>query len=105
MIDSQKITTHKTKTSRLKEIDFDNIAFGKVYTDHMFMADYKNGAWANARIVPYGPMMISPASPAIHYGQSIFEGMKAQRSSSGEALVFRPMDNWKRMNRSAERMC
>ena len=102
---SQEITIHKTAASRLKQTDFNNIAFGKVYTDHMFMADYKNGEWIDLRIAPYGPMTISPASPAIHYGQSIFEGMKAQRSSSGEALVFRPLDNWRRMNSSAERMC
>jgi branched-chain amino acid aminotransferase len=68
------------------------------------MADFKNGDWGNLRIVPYGKMMVSPATPAIHYGQSIFEGMKAYPDDNGNALVFRPHDNWKRMNISAERM-
>lgn len=71
----------------------------------MFMADFRNGEWKNSRIVPYGKMEVSPATPAIHYGQSIFEGMKAYPSSTGEALIFRPLDNWGRMNISAERMC
>jgi branched-chain amino acid aminotransferase len=71
----------------------------------MFMADYKDGNWSNLRIVPYGPMTVSPATPAIHYGQSIFEGLKAYKAEGGKALVFRPLDNWKRLNISAERMC
>jgi branched-chain amino acid aminotransferase len=71
----------------------------------MFVADYADGKWKNFRIIPYGKILISPATPAIHYGQSIFEGLKAYRSPAGEALVFRPHDNLKRMNSSAERMC
>ncbi len=105
MVDTQKISIEKVKKSRLPEIDFTNIPFGKIYTDHMFMADYRNGDWGNFRVMPYGYMPISPATPALHYGQSIFEGMKALKNSSGEALVFRPLDNWNRMNISAERMC
>ncbi len=104
MIDLQKININKVQESRLSQVDFDNIAFGKVFTDHMFMADYRNGEWGNLRIVPYGKMSVSPATPAIHYGQSIFEGMKAYLDQDGNALVFRPLDNWKRMNISAERM-
>ncbi|HNV27960.1 MAG TPA: branched-chain amino acid aminotransferase, partial [Cyclobacteriaceae bacterium] len=92
--------------SRLAKVDLSNIPFGKVYTDHMFMADYRDGEWKHLRILPYGYIPISPATPALHYGQSIFEGMKAYPSEKGkEALVFRPLDNWKRMNISAERMC
>ncbi|MCU0367272.1 MAG: branched-chain amino acid aminotransferase [Cyclobacteriaceae bacterium] len=106
MIDTMKIAIQQVNKTRVSEIDFANLAFGKVYTDHMFMADYREGTWKNFRIVPYGYMPVSPATPAIHYGQSIFEGMKAYASADGnEALVFRPMDNWKRMNISAERMC
>jgi branched-chain amino acid aminotransferase len=101
----ETITLEKVKKSRLPELDFSNLPFGKVYTDHMFQADYRDGQWKNFRIVPYGHMLVSPATPAIHYGQSIFEGMKAHISPSGETLVFRPLDNWKRMNISAERMC
>lgn len=105
MVETQKISIQKVKQSRLPEVDFSNIPFGKIYTDHMFMADFRDGDWSNLRIVPYGYMPISPATPALHYGQSIFEGMKALKNASGESLVFRPLDNWNRMNISAERMC
>lgn len=105
MVDTLKISIQKTAKSRLPEIDFKNIQFGKVYSDHMFMADYRKGEWKNSRIVPYGYMSVSPATPAIHYGQSIFEGLKGYKNEGGEALVFRPLDNWKRMNVSAKRMC
>lgn len=105
MVDTIKISTTTVSESRLHGIDFANLPFGKLYTDHMFMADYREDAWKNFRIIPFGYMPISPATPALHYGQSIFEGMKAYASDSGEALVFRPLDNWKRMNISGERMC
>ena len=106
MIDTIKIAIERVGKSRISSVDFSNLVFGKTYTDHMFIADYRDGEWKNARIIPYGYMPISPATPALHYGQSIFEGMKAYASADGkEALVFRPLDNWKRMNISAERMC
>lgn len=105
MVDTQKISIEKVKQSRVQEVDFTNIPFGKIYTDHMFIADYRNGEWGNLRVTPYGYMPISPATPALHYGQSIFEGMKAIKNANGDALVFRPLDNWKRMNISADRMC
>jgi branched-chain amino acid aminotransferase len=105
MVETLKITHERVKQSRLPQVDFSNLPFGKVYTDHMFMADYRDGQWSNFRIVPYGHMLVSPATPAIHYGQSIFEGIKAHVSHSGETLVFRPLDNLKRLNISAERMC
>jgi branched-chain amino acid aminotransferase len=105
MVETLKITLERVKQSRLPQVDFSNLPFGKVYTDHMFMADYRSGQWNNFRIVPYGHMLVSPATPAIHYGQSIFEGIKAHASSSGEALLFRPLDNLKRLNISADRMC
>lgn len=106
MVETLKIDVEQVKRSRLPEVDFANLPFGKVYSDHMLMADYKKGAWGNLRIVPYGPMTVSPATPALHYGQSIFEGMKAcLHEESGEALVFRPLDNARRLNISADRMC
>lgn len=106
MIDTFKISVNKVLESRLTSTDLSSVPFGTVYTDHMFLADFKNGEWKNSRIVPYGNLSISPATPALHYGQSIFEGMKAYPSESGkEALVFRPLENWKRMNISAHRMC
>lgn len=105
MVDTLKIDIQRSQRSRLPETDFSNLPFGKVFSDHMFIADFKDGEWKNARIVPYGYIQVSPATPAIHYGQSIFEGLKAYPSPQGEALVFRPLDNLKRMNISAERMC
>jgi branched-chain amino acid aminotransferase len=105
MVDTLKIAIERAKSSRLSQVDFENIPFGKIYTDHMFMADYREGEWSNFRITPYGHMPISPATPALHYGQAIFEGMKAYCGPEGEALVFRPLDNWKRMNISGERLC
>jgi branched-chain amino acid aminotransferase len=105
MTDTLKIDIQRTTRSRLPQVDFNDLPFGKVYTDHMFMADYRDGQWQNLRIMPYGNIPMSPATPAIHYGQSIFEGMKAYTGASGEALIFRALDNWKRLNISAERMC
>lgn len=101
----QQISIQKVSKSTLPGFDFSNTPFGKFYTDHMFIADYKDKQWKNARIVPYGKISVSPATPALHYSHSIFEGLKAHRSASGEALVFRPLENLKRLNKSAERMC
>jgi branched-chain amino acid aminotransferase len=105
MVETLKFDIQRSERSRLSQTDFSNLPFGKVYSDHMLLADFRDGEWKNFRIVPYGHMPISPASPALHYGQSIFEGMKAYHSATGEALVFRPADNLKRLNISAQRMC
>ncbi len=98
------IKVTRTTTSRLSEIDFDNIAFGKVFSDHMLVADYRDGEWQVPEIVPYGTFQLAPATTALHYGQSIFEGMKAYRNAQGNPVLFRPRANFERMNRSAERM-
>lgn len=105
MVATSNISVQKRAVSRISEVDFNDLPFGKEVTDHMFIADYKNGEWTDLRIAPYGNLQISPASPALHYGQSIFEGLKAYHNGSGDALVFRPLDNLKRMNVSGERMC
>lgn len=105
MTETQTIAIQRTAASRLAEVDFATVPFGKVFADHMFVADFRNGEWKNLRIIPYGHLPMSPATPAIHYGQAIFEGMKAFRGGSGEINLFRPLDNWKRLNVSAERMC
>jgi len=105
MVATESIRIERTKHSRISQVDFANLPFGKIYTDHMFMADYRDGEWKNSRIVPYGHISISPATPAIHYGQAIFEGMKAMKSSTGDVLVFRAADNWMRLNISGERIC
>lgn len=98
------ISIKKTGNSRLNELDKNNIEFGKVYSDHMLVADYVDGAWNNAEIIPYGNMQMSPATSFFHYGQAIFEGVKAYKDPEGNPVIFRPQDNWKRMNRSAIRM-
>ena len=94
----------KTAESRLSEVDPANIQFGKIYSDHMLIAYYENGAWKQPEIMPYANLSLSPATTFMHYGQAIFEGIKAYKDADGNPLVFRPYDNWKRMNRSAERM-
>lgn len=99
------IAVERSKGSKLPFVDFNNIQFGKQFSDHMFTADYKNGEWTNLRISPYAPITLSPACAAIHYGQSVFEGMKAYKNEEGEIFLFRPEENAKRINRSAERMC
>ncbi|MCA6364872.1 MAG: branched-chain amino acid aminotransferase [Bacteroidetes bacterium] len=98
------IPVHKTNQSRLPGLDINNLPFGKVFSDHMFVAEYADGHWHKSEIVPYAPLSMSPASSVMHYGQSIFEGMKAHRSDNGEVLLFRPLENHKRLNRSAQRM-
>lgn len=105
MVATESIQVERIKHSRISQVDFADLPFGKIYTDHMFMADYRDGEWKNFRVVPYGHISISPATPALHYGQSIFEGMKAMKSPSGEVLIFRAADNWMRLNISGERMC
>lgn len=95
----------RTTNSKLTSVDFSNLVFGKTISDHMFVADYKNGEWTDLRIEPYAPLQLSPANATLHYGQSIFEGMKAYKNSKGEVIVFRGDANWKRLNESAERMC
>lgn len=98
-----EITVNKTEKSRIEEFDRNNIGFGKVFTDHMLVADFDGERWSPARIEPYKPMALSPATSALHYGQSIFEGMKAFRQD-GNVYLFRPTDNWRRFNKSAARM-
>lgn len=102
---SLKITTNLVEESRISSFDPDNIVFGQLFSDHMFSCDYANGQWQNFRIDPFGKIPISPTLSALHYGQSIFEGMKAFKNTDGIVTLFRPLDNLARMNRSADRMC
>lgn len=104
MTETLDIRINKIADTKLSDIDFNNIQFGQVYSDHEFIADFKNGEWQNFQIIPYGDLKVSPASPAIHYGQSIFEGLKAYKSQNGELLIFRPDQNFERLNTSARRM-
>ncbi|MCH8331131.1 MAG: branched chain amino acid aminotransferase, partial [Bacteroidetes bacterium] len=98
------ISLNPTTNSRISEFDFNNIQFGKVFSDHMFMADYQDGSWKDLRIEPYDNISLSPATSTIHYGQSIFEGLKAYKDPSGTPQMFRPEKNAKRFNISAQRM-
>ena len=95
----------KTTNPQVKP-DSSTLGFGKVFTDHMFIMDYsQDKGWHDARIVPFGRLAIHPASTVLHYGSEIFEGLKAYRRSDGEVQLFRPLENIRRMNRSANRMC
>lgn len=102
--DTLSIKVQKTAKSRINELNYNNISFGKLFSDHMFMSDYENGVWGDSQILPYGSILMSPATSALHYGQAIFEGMKAYKNDKGEVSLFRPLDNHKRINISAERM-
>lgn len=104
-IDILTIPTQKVAKSRISELDYNNIEFGRIFADHMLVADYVDGSWQAPQILPYGNMALSPATSALHYGQSIFEGMKAYKGEGDEILLFRPLENFKRLNLSAERMC
>jgi len=103
MISNIKI--RKTTDSGLSKVDFDNIPFGRVFSDHMFTADYIDGEWTNFEIAPFGPFTVHPACLALHYGQAIFEGMKASVSHEGQPLLLRPEKHIQRLNASAQRLC
>ncbi|MGL5084076.1 MAG: branched-chain amino acid aminotransferase [Microcoleaceae cyanobacterium] len=102
---ARQISIEKTKSSRLPGLDLHNVPFGKVFSDHMFLADYREGCWQQAKIVPYGPLEIAPSASVLHYGQAVFEGMKAYKSAVGQPLLFRPQANYQRINQSAQRLC
>jgi branched-chain amino acid aminotransferase len=104
MIAALDIQVTKTLKSRLSEMDFNNLPFGKYYTDHMLEVDYKDGHWQKVAIRPFQSLSLSPGLSAIHYGQSIFEGIKAYKDREGNPFIFRPLDNFRRFNLSAERM-
>lgn len=91
-------------TSKITSVDFDNLQFGNVFTDHMFICDYSDGKWQKPHIQPYGPMSIDPSARVFHYGQAVFEGMKAYKDEQGAIFMFRPEDNYDRINKSAMRL-
>ncbi len=98
------LKVEKIIKSRLESIDFNNLQFGRVFSDHMFVAEFNNGEWENIRIAPFDYLPMHPAMSSIHYGQSIFEGLKAKVNSNNEIIIFRPDMNLKRLNISAKRM-
>lgn len=98
-IDIQKVTE-----SKISQIDFKNLSFGNVFTDHMLECDYKDGKWQAIKIRPYGPISLDPSAKVFHYGQAIFEGMKAYKDDKEQIWMFRPDENQKRLNKSAVRL-
>jgi branched-chain amino acid aminotransferase len=103
-----EIAMHLAGPSRKRPKPKDELAlgFGKIFSDHMFLMEYSQGrGWHDARVVPYGPISLDPAAMTLHYGQAIFEGLKAYRGSGGAVCFFRPRMNFDRMNRSADRLC
>ena len=99
------IPVERIKKSRIEEVDFKNLEFGTHLSDHMLVADYFDGQWNTPKVVPFGEISITPAMLSLHYGQSVFEGMKAFRTNSGDINIFRPQKHLARLNRSLDRMC
>ena len=104
-IDIVQSSIQLTKNSRLPQVNWENLPFGRLFSDHMFCMYFNDGSWSDPKIIPYGDIKLSPASSALHYGQSCFEGMKAHRNIKGEVVLFRPYENAKRFNSSNTRMC
>ena len=104
MTAAMDISVTKAESTKLKDLNLNDLPFGRYFTDHMLEADYENGEWKNIEIKPYQPLLLSPSVAALHYGQAIFEGIKAYKDREGNSFIFRPQDNFKRFNISAERM-
>ncbi len=104
MIEVMDISVTKVERTKLQDLNMDHLPFGKYFTDHMLEADYENGEWKSVEIKPYQPLLLEPSLAALHYGQAIFEGIKAFKNESGEPFIFRPLENFKRFNLSAARM-
>lgn len=100
-----EIQIQRSESSRINDVDFNNIPFGREFTDHMFEANYRDGRWCDFQIKPLQRLSIHPAMMTLHYGQAIFEGMKAFKNKDGLAVVFRPEDHARRFNLSAHRLC
>ncbi len=94
----------KIKESRINTVDFKNLDFGGVFTDHMYSCDFIDGKWINSEITPYKPITVSPASRVFHYGQACFEGMKAFKDNNDKTWLFRPIDNYERIIKSSKRL-
>ena len=90
--------------SKIGSVDFENLEFGKIFTDHLFVCKYSNNSWGEGKIMPYDDFLVSPSARVFHYGQAIFEGMKCFRSDNDSLILFRPEENFKRFNKSSSRM-
>ncbi|MBT8266329.1 MAG: branched-chain amino acid aminotransferase [Bacteroidia bacterium] len=99
-----KIEIETVKATSIHDVDFDTLEFGKIFTDHMFVCDYENGAWKTPKIMPYQALSIEPSARVFHYGQAVFEGMKAYKDADDMIWLFRPDENFNRINKSAVRL-
>jgi branched-chain amino acid aminotransferase len=104
MIATVKIPVTQSTKSKLEDVIYQDLPFGSYFTDHMLEADFEDGEWKNVQIRPYQPLMLEPSLAALHYGQAIFEGMKAYKNPDGEAFIFRPFEHFNRFNISAARL-
>ncbi|RYZ24643.1 MAG: branched chain amino acid aminotransferase, partial [Sphingobacteriales bacterium] len=102
---TQSISITTVQRSKAPDFDFDNIVFGTQPTDHIFLANYRDGAWQEPRIEPFHDITMSPMALCLHYGQTVFEGMKAYRQDDGAINIFRPCKHHARLNKSLDRMC
>jgi branched-chain amino acid aminotransferase len=99
-----KIHIEKAASSKMNEVDFSNLSFGSIFTDHMFTCDYKDGNWQTPKIIPYQSITLQPSARVFHYGQAVFEGMKAYKDDEDNIFLFRPDENFNRINRSSKRL-
>ncbi|HKL36776.1 MAG TPA: branched-chain amino acid aminotransferase [Salegentibacter sp.] len=102
--DTNQLEINKVQKSKIEEVNFDNLVFGEIFTDHMFECDYANGEWQNPKIKPYGPIQLDPSAKVFHYGQAVFEGMKVYKDEDDQIWLFRPEENFKRINKSSARL-
>ena len=103
-IESKSISITKASDSKINKVDFNNLEFGTVFTDHMMVCDYKNGEWHIPEIIPYQALSFEPSARVFHYGQAVFEGMKAYKDNQGQTWLFRPDQNFERINKSSKRL-
>ena len=102
--DISNIKINKCQKSKIDTFDFEDLKFGAKFTDHMLICNYKDGQWQTAEILPYSPIQLEPSARVFHYGQAIFEGMKAYKDSNDDIWLFRPEENYERFNKSATRL-
>ena len=98
------VNVERVEISRIDQVDFSDLTFGTIFSDHMLYVEYRNGSWQRPTIKPYGSLHLAPSISALQYGVSVFEGLKAHRSTTNDALLFRPLENARRLNRSARRL-
>lgn len=101
---STKLSVEQASNSKIAQVDFNNLPFGAIFTDHMMVCDFKNGAWETPKILPYQAISLMPSARVFHYGQAVFEGMKAYKDDAGKVWLFRPEENFDRINKSSERL-